>query len=205
MKRNLMAKRFAAIALALVLILAGVVIVHAQNKDPSDTLKGIDEALIATDSDSSQNKATNPEQEYSEEEYVVYVPDADAFGDFYFRVVAGIPRGTAGASLSAAQAACNVLGFAADNELWLADEDTLRANMLEAWEGLTDDERTNFDANFEGLNGLVNSCFEDWDANLGRFDDAGVSEKMEKLLEDGTSQRSWDTLSAHTRTLGSGE
>ncbi len=144
-------------------------------------------------------------EEYGEEEYVVSVPDANAFEDFYFRVVAEIPRGTAGASLSAAQAACDVLSFAADNELWLADTDTLRMNMLDAWMSLTDDERTNFDVNFRDLNELLNSCFEDWDANRGRFDDAGVAEPMEELIADGTSQWSWDTLSAHTWTLGNSE
>lgn len=144
-------------------------------------------------------------EEYGEAEYEVFVPDADAFADFYFRVVAGIPQGAAGASLSQAQAACDVLGFATGNELWFADVDTLRANMLEAWESLTDDERAAFDENFPALNELMNSCFEDWDANRGSFEDAGVADIMEELFEDGTSQWSWDTLSANTWTLGNSE
>lgn len=141
-------------------------------------------------------------EEYGEEEFEIYVPDAEAFADFYFRVVAEIPQGTAGASLAAAQSACDVLAFAAGNELWLADVDALRANMLEAWESLTDDERASFDANFPELNELLNGCFEDWDANRSRFEDAGVADIMEELFEDGTSQWSWDTLSANTWTLG---
>ena len=144
-------------------------------------------------------------EEYGEEDYIVYVPDAGAFADFYFRAVAGIPQGVAGASLSQAQCACDVLAFAAGNELWLADEDTLRANMLEAWESLTDDERASFDANFPELNELLNSCFEDWDANRGPFEDAGVADIMEELFEGGTAQWSWDTLSANTWTLGNSE
>ena len=144
-------------------------------------------------------------EEYGEEEYVVYVPDADAFADSYFRVVAGIPQETSGASLARAQAACDVLGFAFGNELWLVDVDTLRTNMLEAWESLTDEERVNFDANFLELNELLYSCFEDWQANRGSFDDADIAEAMEELMEDGTSQWSWDTLSANTWTLGNSE
>ena len=144
-------------------------------------------------------------EEYHEEEIEVCVPDADAFAEFYFRVVAETPQGTAGASLAAARAACDVLGFAWGNELWLADEETLHSNMLEAWESLTDEERANFDANFPVLDGLVNSCFEDWESNRSRFGDAGAEDTMTELLEDGTAQWSWETLSAQTRTLGSTE
>ena len=144
-------------------------------------------------------------EDYSEEEYAVVAPDADVLADGYFRVVAGVPRATAGASLMAAQAACDVLGFAADNEIWLADVESLRANMLAAWESLTDDERANFDENFPDLNALVNSCYEDWESNRGRFDDAGAAERMEELMEDGTAQWSWDVLSSHTWTLGNSE
>ncbi len=144
-------------------------------------------------------------EEYGEEDYIVYVPDTDAFADSYFRVVAGIPKGTSGGTLAEAVAVCDVLGFAFYNELWLADIDTLRANMLEAWESLTDEERESFDANFPALNELLNSCFEDWQANRGSFEDAGVADAMEELMENGTAQWSWETLSAHTWTLGNSE
>ena len=137
-------------------------------------------------------------EENREEETGSYVPGAEAFADFYFRVVAGLPQGTAGASLAASQAACDVLGFAWGNELWLADEDTLRANMLEAWEGLTDEERAAFDANFPALDEQISRCFEDWESNRGAFEDAGVADTMTELLEDGSAQLSWETLSANT-------
>ena len=141
-------------------------------------------------------------EEYGEVEYEIYVPDAEALADFYFHVVADVQNDAAGASLAEAAAACDVLAFATGNELWLADVDTLRANMLEAWESLTDDERAAFDESFPALNELLSGCFEDWDANRGSFDDAGVADTMEELMENGTAQWSWDTLSAHTWTLG---
>ena len=143
--------------------------------------------------------------EFSGGNYVGNVPDADSIADFYFRIVAGIPWGTAGSSLKAAQAACNVLEFASDNTLWLANEDTLIANIQEAWESLTDSERENFSTSILQVNDLLTSCFDDWDANRDRFDDAGVSETMERLIEDGTSQWSWDALAAYTLALGSDE
>ena len=144
-------------------------------------------------------------EENDEGEYESFVPGPEAFADFYYRMVAGVPQGTAGASLAEAQAACDVLGFACGNELWLADEDTLRSNMLEAWEGLTEDEQAAFDVNFIGVNELLSSCFEDWESNRGCFEDAGVADMMAELLENETAQWSWDTLSANTLTLGNSE
>ena len=144
-------------------------------------------------------------EEYGETELEVDVPTAEEFSDLYFRVVANIPQGTAGSSLAQAQAACDVLGFAYGSELWLADVDMLRANMLEAWDSLTDEEQANFDSNFPALNELLNSCFADRGSYQGLFDDAGVGEAMEELLENGTAQWSWETLSANTWTLGNSE
>ena len=143
--------------------------------------------------------------DYGEAEYEAYVPDSDAFADFYFRVIGGYQKGVTGASLAEARAACDVLDFATGNELWLADTGVLRANMLEGWESLTDEERTAFDANFPELNELLNSCFADWESVRGRFDDAGAADTMEELLADGTAQWSWDELSANTWTLGNSD
>lgn len=144
-------------------------------------------------------------EEYGEAEYEAFIPDAEAFADFYFRVVAGYLKGTAGDSLSEAQSACDVLAFATGNELWQADMETLRANLLEAWESLTDEERANFDANFPDVNELLSGCFENWEGSRSRFEDAGVLDTMEDLLADEIAQQSWDTLSSHTWTLGNGE
>ena len=60
-----------------------------------------------------------------------------------------------------------------------ADIDILRANMLEAWNSLPDDERANFDANFPALNELLNNCFADWDANRNPFEDAGDADGLD--------------------------
>ena len=144
-------------------------------------------------------------EENYEEDYVASVPDAETFADAYFRAVAGIPQGTAGASLTRAQVACDVLNFAFSNELWLPDTEILRANMLEAWESLTVEERANFDANFPEFNELMNGCFEDWETNRSHFEDAGVAETMEELMANGTAQWSWVELSANTWTLGNSE
>lgn len=144
-------------------------------------------------------------EEKTEEDVEIPVPSAEEFADRYFRVVAGVPQGTAGASLAEAAAACDVLAFAAGSELWLADEETLRANMLAAWESLSDEERASFDESFPGMQELLNGCFDNWEENRGRFADAGVAESMEELLADETASWSWETLSSNTWTLGNGD
>ena len=131
-----------------------------------------------------------------------FVPSAEIFAEFYFRVVGGYHKGTAGASLEEASAACDVLCFAVGNELHLADIEELRANMLEGWESLSDEERADFDANFADLDALLKSCFEDWDSVRGRFEDAGVSETMDDVLSNEMAGECWEILSAHTWTLG---
>lgn len=139
------------------------------------------------------------------ESYETYVPEAEIFADFYFRRVGSVPLATAGSSLDLAAAACDVLAFASGNELWLSDTETLRNNMLAGWESLTDEERANFDACFPELNELLYGCFADWEQNRGRFDTAGVADTMDELLADGTSEWSWEALSANTWTLGNSD
>ena len=137
--------------------------------------------------------------------YDVFVPDADAFANFYFRAVAGIPQGVAGASLTQAQVASDVLGFAVGNELYAADIDTLRANLLEAWESLTDTERADFDNNFPDLVELLDGVFQNWEQNRGNFEDAGVADVMEDILSADMAEESWSTLNANTWTLGNSD
>ena len=140
-----------------------------------------------------------------ETEVEIYVPTAEILLDSYFRPVIAIPQGTAGASLAQAQCACDALAFAAGNQLWMTDTEMLQANLLEAWNSLTGEEQNCFYLNYLGLDELLKGCFEDWGALRGGFEDAGAADAMEALLEDGTSQWSWDTLSGFTRKLGSGE
>ena len=139
--------------------------------------------------------------EYGEQEIEISVPDAGAFADYFFRPVAEIPHGTAGSSLAEASAACDVLSFAFDNELWLADTDSLQANLQEAWDSLTDAERAGFCESFPALDELLNNCFADPASDRGRFEDAGVAELMDELLAEGTAQWSWEALSNIVRAL----
>ena len=146
------------------------------------------------------------EESYEDTDFAFFVPEADDFADAYFRVVSGFHQGVAGAFLAETQAACDVLSFAAYNWLWEKDVDTVRANMLEAWESLSDEERASFDENFPGLDELLKNCFTDWDATRARFEDIedGV-EMMEDLMSIEGAAESWEMLSANTWTLGNSD
>ena len=132
------------------------------------------------------------------------MPSAEELADGYFRVIGGVEQGTAGASLKLAQAVTDVTTFATDYALWDPAIETLRANMLEAWESLSDEERAAFDGNFINVVELIDSCLEDWESNAGVFEDAGVTEQMEMFVFDPLSRLAWENLCAHTLTLGNG-
>ena len=133
------------------------------------------------------------------------VPSAQTLADEYFRVVGAYHMGTAGSSLAKAKAACDVVSFAAGQKLSGAHIPSLRQNLLQAWESLSEDERTYFDENFLDLVLYIQTCTTDWEQNRGIFEDAGVAEEMEKLLNDPDAMESWNVLQSHTVTLGNSE
>ncbi|MBE5807505.1 MAG: hypothetical protein E7317_04100 [Clostridiales bacterium] len=133
------------------------------------------------------------------------VPDAQAFVEGYFSVVGGIEQGTAGASLKLAGAAADVLDFAVANRLDAADVNALRANMLEGWEGMTDEERAAFDASFMDVVAALDACTDDWEAEKGAFEDADAAGRMEALLSDPASEAAWQALRDHTLTMGNSD
>ena len=132
-------------------------------------------------------------------------PAPQSLADEYFRVTVSYHPAVAGSSLARARVACSLFRYAADNELRSADIPTLRENMLVAWESLSDQERSAFDGNFMEVVTLLASCKDDWEGNRGLFDDAGVGEQMAALIVKPENWESWETLKAHTLTMGNSE
>ena len=132
-------------------------------------------------------------------------PTPDELTNDYFLVIAGIEQGTAGASLKQAEAVAQVASFAIGHSLYNTDIPALRENLLTAWEGLSDETRAAFDANFIPAVELVSACCDDFDANRGAFDDAGVAETMEMLVYDPLNRLAWDNLVANTLTMGNSD
>ncbi len=136
---------------------------------------------------------------------VMYTPSAEDFAEDYFRVIGGYATGVSGAALAQAIAATEAFGFATENNLWNVDIPTLRETMLTAWESLSQEEQAAFDANFLAVKTLMDQVFSDPEGNRGVFEDAGVGDQLDDLLKREFSRLSWDTLCAHTLTMGNSD
>jgi len=130
--------------------------------------------------------------------------DPDSLTDWYFNAVTSHHSGTAGYSLGMAEAAYNVYHEAAMNDLSAVDSETLSANLLEAWEGLSTDDQATFDENILYIANLITSAQEDWEANKGPFEDAGVDTLMIDVLNMDGADEDWSALLGHTLTIGNG-
>ena len=139
------------------------------------------------------------------EEEAAPVPTAEEFVEEYFHVIGAYHSGTAGSSLKRALAACGAVRFAAAHAINAVDHEQLRAGMLSAWEGMSDEERGDFDSNFIEIVRLIDACRADWEAEKGALEDAGVGEEMAALLNDEAAREAWSTLCAHTLTMGNTE
>lgn len=132
-------------------------------------------------------------------------PSAEDFCEKFFTPVISWHPGTAGSSLKLAMAACEVLKFAADEDLRNTDVPAMRDNMLKAFESLSAEDQAVFDENFMSIYALIDSCFEDWESNRGAFEDSGTAEEMAALLEDPTVRVSWEVLRNNTFTMGNSD
>ena len=130
--------------------------------------------------------------------------DPENLTDWYFNAVTSHHSGTAGYSLGMAEAAYNIYHEAAMNDLSAVDSETLSANLLEAWEGLSSDDQAAFDENILYIANLITSAQEDWEANKGLFEDAGVDTLMIDVLNMDGADEDWSALLGQTLTIGNG-
>lgn len=119
---------------------------------------------------------------------------ADELAGGYVDVICGVEQGTAGASLKQALAAAEICRFAAGHDLSAADDDNVTGCVLVALARLDEAQLAAFGDSFDALAALADSCFADWDANRGLFDDAGVAGDMELLAMDPEARYNWIRL-----------
>lgn len=133
-------------------------------------------------------------------------PSPEELVENWFKTVGGYLDGTAGSSLAKAQAVYNAFDFAQSRRLWDADIPTLRADLLTAWESMSQEERDAFDSNFIDVLRMIDACAVDWDGSKAVFADAGVPvERMEYFLKDVEACASWEVLTSHTLTMGNSD
>ena len=126
----------------------------------------------------------------------VYAYDvtAEEFSASLFKKLTGLEEGTAGASLKQAQTAEEILTFAADKQIWNLDAYARTAAITEAWNGLSDEEKALAKRNFDGVAGMIDKAFKDYESVRGTFEDAGVGEDMKALSVNIYARRSFNAL-----------
>ena len=129
-------------------------------------------------------------------------PTAEELTEGYFNVLANLPFDTAGASLKTAVAASKACAFAESYALYNPDVETLRANMLEAFEAMDEDGQTAFLKAFDVVRALLDDCLADYEANRAVFEDAGVVDVMDEVMYDPLNRLAWENLRDHTLTMG---
>ena len=105
----------------------------------------------------------------------------------FLDVITGYQPGTAGSSLKRAVAAMHVLDFCRIHYLAGIDKEKFTENLLSAWNELPDTEK-------ELFSGQIEEDLQNSDALSGLFDDAGILEEMQKLLQEENLRSSWAVL-----------
>ena len=123
-----------------------------------------------------------------------YDVPAEEFSAQLFKILTGLEEGTAGSSLKQAQAAEEIVSFAADKQIWNIDAYARTAAITEAWNGLSDEEKALAKQNFDGMAELIDKAFKDYESVSGTFEDAGVGEDMKALSVNVYAKRSWNAL-----------
>lgn len=113
-------------------------------------------------------------------------PTAQELADEYFKVIAAVETGSAGTSLKQAEAVLGVYQFCFNHALWLADPDTLGANMLAAREMLTEEEAAAFDENEPAITAEAIRLLVEDEAVTEAYEEAGLLEHIESLRNDAT-------------------
>ena len=123
-----------------------------------------------------------------------YAPSADVLLESFLKPIADMHSGESGSVLKRARAAYAALKFARDYVIWSNDPSELKANLAEAWGGLSAEEQTEFDENIFAVHGLVVNSAVSWDDYGYLFDDIGVSDEMQALIADNTVMEGFTRL-----------
>ena len=102
-------------------------------------------------------------------------------------------RGSSGSALRNAQGACNLLAFAESADYANISLTNREESVSGAYLSMSDEQREEFTANFDDILEVMEIAFRDYAFVRGVFDDAGVADTMDSLMdadnarENGTS------------------
>ncbi len=106
--------------------------------------------------------------------------------------------GTAGSSLKEAIAATGLLAFAVEHGA--ADAEDLAQTVQSAIAALDEAQLQELAFCMEGIGGLIDSAFAGFDSVAGLFDDAGVGETAQSLIQAENAQAHWNALMESIRS-----
>ena len=105
-------------------------------------------------------------------------------------------RGSAGSALRDAQGACNLLAFAENADYANISLTNREESVSGAYLAMSDEQREEFAANFVGILEFMESAFSDYPSVRGVFDDGGVADMMDSLIDADNAREQWDALSS---------
>lgn len=91
--------------------------------------------------------------------------------------------GTAGSSLKNAIAACRLAAFAQHNQTADVKKSTLGEMIFFATGRMSDEAKEELALNMESIHSLLTAAFTDYDSVRGLFDDAGIVDDMQLLID----------------------
>ena len=119
----------------------------------------------------------------------------------YYRQLAGLEAGTAGASLKLAKAVAEVYRFCAGHPFWAMDTEAYALNLVAAQEGLSEEEKAVFTQNRGALTEEAVRLLDETEELGSAYADAGVEELMDELRNDPSVRLSVETFIFAVETL----
>ena len=132
---------------------------------------------------------TTPPESHTEE-----TPEAETLQTL-FTGITGY-RGSAGSALRNAQGACNLLAFAESADYANISLTNREESVSGAYLSMSDEQREEFADNFADILELMESAFRDYASARGVFDDGGVADTMDSLMNADNARAQWDALSS---------
>ena len=110
-------------------------------------------------------------------------------------------RGSSGSALRNAQGACNLLAFAESADYANISLTNREESVSGAYLSMSDEQREEFSSNFAAILDFMENAFRDYASVRGVFDDAGVADTMDSLMDADNAREQWDALSLDILTV----